>query len=195
MTEPPGTQALKARLRAELGRARDAIEVEERARASARAARNLLTLPELAGAGAVLLYAATPSEIDPSPAWQSLVGRGARVLLPRGAGRTLEVVPVAGAGELVPGPRGVLEPEGTAVDADLLDVAVVPGVGFDRAGGRLGRGGGHYDRLLGALPAATLRVGLCFALQVAERVPRAGHDAPVDVVVTEEEVIRTGARR
>lgn len=194
MTEPPSAlPTLKARLRAELERARGAIDPVERARASGGAARNLLTLPELAPAGAVLLYAATSSEIDPGPIRDELLGRDVRVLLPRVAGETLEVVPVTGAEYLATGPRGVPEPAGQAVDPTGVDVAVVPGVGFDRGGGRLGRGGGHYDRLLAGMPASTLRVGLCFAVQVVDRVPRAGHDVPVDVVVTEREVIRAGA--
>ena len=73
---------------------------------------------------------------------------------------------------------------------------LVPGAAFDRAGGRLGWGGGHYDRALAELAHAcggALLVGVCFSDQLIVSVPRAGHDLPVDLVVTEQAVVN--ARR
>jgi 5-formyltetrahydrofolate cyclo-ligase len=91
-----------------------------------------------------------------------------------------------GPDDLAAGPRGVREPRRRRpVEAADLDVVVVPGVAFDGAGARLGRGAGFYDRFLHALPARVWRVGVAFDLQILERVPTEGHDARLDLVVTE----------
>ena len=67
---------------------------------------------------------------------------------------------------------------------------LVPGLAFDGSGGRLGYGGGFYDRFLDACPAP--RVALAFALQVVQAVPREAHDLLVDRIVTEQGVIEAG---
>ena len=74
------------------------------------------------------------------------------------------------------------------------DVLIVPLVAFDRRGGRLGYGGGFYDRTLAALRARgpVLAVGLAFAAQEAEALPLEPTDAPLDMIVTETEVIACG---
>ncbi|MCA9516375.1 MAG: hypothetical protein KC635_15645 [Myxococcales bacterium] len=66
-----------------------------------------------------------------------------------------------------------------------LAALVVPGLAFDAAGGRLGQGGGFYDRLLGGLATRPRLVGLAFAAQVVPSVPREAHDVLMDTVVTE----------
>lgn len=71
--------------------------------------------------------------------------------------------------------------------APVPDIIVVPGVAFDRQGGRLGQGGGYYDRLLGSPAyAACLRIGLAYAFQVLDRLPRDDWDVPVHALCTEE---------
>jgi 5-formyltetrahydrofolate cyclo-ligase len=68
-----------------------------------------------------------------------------------------------------------------------LDLIIVPGVAFDRAGGRIGRGGGFYDRLLPQYDA--VRVGICFDFQTLEAVPAEEHDARMDWLVTETQIL------
>jgi 5-formyltetrahydrofolate cyclo-ligase len=96
---------------------------------------------------------------------------------------------------LQPGYRGIPEPTGPVVDLAVIECAIVPGVAFDLDGGRLGRGGGHYDRLLAALPTTCLRIGLAFSCQIVPRVPMDTHDQAVDVVVSDRAYHETGARR
>ena len=67
---------------------------------------------------------------------------------------------------------------------------VVPGVAFDARGGRLGYGGGFYDRFLASAGEGAIRIGICFEVQVVDEVPMAGHDLRVDAVVTEQRVLR-----
>lgn len=185
---------VKTRLRETARSARRGLDDDERRRASEAATNRLLSLPELRRAATVLLYAPLSEEIDPTPAVTRLLDRRSRVLLPRVRGDDLELVEVTEMSSLAIGYQGIREPVGPAVDPELVEVAVLPGVAFDPIGGRLGQGGGHYDRLLPLLDLDGLRVGLCFSCQVVPRVPTDPHDEPVDIVVTERATYRTDAR-
>ncbi len=93
----------------------------------------------------------------------------------------------------VPGPYGIREPLSAPGDGGVragFDIVVVPGLAFDSAGRRLGRGYGYYDRFLAALGGTSLSVGLAFSWQLVPEVPVDAWDVPVDAVVTEEGVIR-----
>ncbi len=94
--------------------------------------------------------------------------------------------------ELVPGMWGILEPPkqrwgelGKEVAPEQLDCAMVPGVAFDRNGGRLGNGAGYYDRLLKNVRTDALLIGVCFESQLVEQVVMDAHDVAMDRVITE----------
>lgn len=91
---------------------------------------------------------------------------------------------------------GFAEPPAGAAELDpaSVSVALVPGLAFDRAGGRLGRGGGHYDRLLPRLPAHAPVVGVTRDALVVARLPRDPWDAPVTHLATESGVREAGSR-
>jgi len=115
-----------------------------------------------------------------------------RVAYPRTAARpAMEMIEVASPAALGPGRMGLREPAAGAAPASpqAIDVVLVPGVAFDRAGGRLGRGAAYYDTYLPRLRAEAARVGVAFADQVVEDVPAGAHDVRVDWVVTQDEVI------
>lgn len=152
----------------------------------------LLSLPEASAAGLWALYVELPGEVPTGDLRRRLAALGVRVALPRLEGTHLRLHESGPDDPLQEGPRGTRHPgpDRPAIDPVGIDLWVVPGLLFDREGGRLGRGGGHYDRLLAfARPDAT-RVGLCYAERVVERLPRDPWDVPMDVVVTEEGVIR-----
>ena len=92
---------------------------------------------------------------------------------------------------MIPGIFDILIPPGE----DLLpsvahtDLVLIPGVGFDRAGHRLGRGRGYYDRALRDLLAGALRVGLAYDYQIVSHIPIDEHDERVDYIVTEKRLI------
>lgn len=159
------------------------------AAAAARALRRLEALPEWKGARNVALYAALPGEI----AVQGLrAALGDCVVLPRVEGRVLVLHRVEPGEPLPAGFRGIAEPEPSApvVVPGEVDLFLVPGLLFDREGRRLGRGGGHYDRLLTTARPDAVRIGLCYADRLVERLPADPWDEPVDLIVTDEEVWR-----
>jgi 5-formyltetrahydrofolate cyclo-ligase len=178
-------------LRRRVRELRRQLGADYRSEASQRARLRLVELIEVAGTRVVALYAAQGPEADPSPALGHLVERDIEVVFPRVVGDLLEFAAASSAEDLEPGYRGVPEPRDRAIDLAALDAIVVPGVAFDRVGGRLGQGGGHYDRTLARIGPGPLRIGFAFSCQVVEQVPRAAHDELIDAVVTEDETIYT----
>ncbi len=172
---------------------RAALPPALRREASAAVCARLARLPELAGARAVLGYAATLTEVDVDAFLRALAAAGARLHLPWVDGERLGVAEVADLNELTAGWRGVREPPPggrRAVRPSLLDAVVAPGVAFDAAGRRLGAGGGHFDRLLAQLGRGVPVIGVAFDEQVVDTVPVAAHDRRVDVVVTPTRTLR-----
>ncbi len=172
-------RAMRAVMREWLG----GMTLDARASASRSIAREVRAELERVGARCVLGFAPLASEPD----WWGGAVPGMRFGFPRVMGDGLRFFEAGGLGELVPGGLGVREPgmEAREVVPGDADVVLVPGVAFDRAGGRLGRGGGFYDRLLAELPPGVLRLGVAFGRQVVAGVPMDGHDFCVDRVVTE----------
>jgi 5-formyltetrahydrofolate cyclo-ligase len=160
--------------------------------AAAAAQSRILKLPEIAHARAVLLYAAASWEVPTGALCTALAERGVTLVFPRVIGSELGLFAADGLDDLVHGFQGIREPgpEAPAFATEEVDVFVVPGVLFDRRGHRLGRGGGHYDRLLSRCAEDACRVGLCYARRLVEDVPVSPWDVGVHVVVTETETIR-----
>ena len=98
---------------------------------------------------------------------------------------------------LIPGVFDILVPPGENLLTSVAptDLVLIPGVGFDRAGHRLGRGRGYYDRALRGVLAGALRVGLAHECQVVSHIPVDEHDERVDYIVTEERLIECAGTR
>lgn len=174
---------------------RGRMDPAERARRGAAAVDAALALPEVASADPVFAFVAIASEIPTEMLLRAVLGSGRVLLVPYVADDgALRAAPVGSLEELGPGYRGIPEPRARIpVDPAAAGVAIVPGVAFAPDGARLGYGGGFFDAFLRTMPAVP-RVGICYDAQIVEAIPTEEHDEPVDVVVTEERVIRTGAR-
>lgn len=86
------------------------------------------------------------------------------------------------------GAYGILEPKTVRkADENNIDVILVPGLAFDRNGGRMGFGKGYYDRLLESSKA--VKIGLCYDFQILEKIPTESHDVPMNFVITEKEIL------
>ena len=183
------TSSAKRALRTRLLAARAAMSAADRARAAAAICDRLLDLPEVASARVVAAYVGIGTELPTRPLLDALTARGVRVLLPvLLADDTLAWGTYDAA--LVEGRRGLLEPAGRDADLAAADVVVVPGVAYDFAGRRLGRGGGSYDRALATVSVPV--VALALDGEVVDEVPVEEHDRRVDLVVTPTRVFRLG---
>lgn len=188
MSEYDAKRAARRRARA----AREALGEDARALASARIRSHLASSPELRGARAIAAYAATDAEVDLDPLLDVLLERGVAVHLPVVEGAELVTARVHHlADDLDTGYRGVREPRPDLPrePAPAVDAVLVPGLAFSPEGGRAGYGGGHFDRLLARIEGA-LRIGVAFGAQVLDDVPVGPHDVSMDMLVTEEGILR-----
>lgn len=144
-----------------------------------------LSLEQVKGAKALLLFYGVGNEPDTRGLILTLLEAGKKVALPRClAGGEMEARWVTGLAGLVPNRFGIPEPGEDCPPArrEELDVILVPNLCCDREGYRLGHGGGYYDRYLAGYGGFT--VALCPREWLADRLPREEHDRPVDRVVT-----------
>ena len=147
--------------------------------------RQLRQHPRLINADTLLLYSALQDEVPTQSLLDELVAQGKTVLLPRVVSDTdMELRQYTGLQDLQVGAFGILEPTGKLfTDYEKIDVAVVPGMAFDKEGHRLGRGKGYYDRFLRLLPK-TYKIGICFLWQLVDNVPTDEHDILMDQIMT-----------
>jgi 5-formyltetrahydrofolate cyclo-ligase len=133
----------------------------------------------------VLAFFGVASEPDTSSLLNQLYDHGHVVALPRVTDLDLSAVEWTPDSPMPLGDFGIPSPIGEHVEAATIDVAIVPGLAFTPDGHRLGQGGGFYDRLLPALRADCLTIGVCFAEQLIDHVPTEPHDRTLDTVVTD----------
>ncbi|HEY8153360.1 MAG TPA: 5-formyltetrahydrofolate cyclo-ligase [Myxococcota bacterium] len=183
----------KRRLRRILSGRRRAVPPAEAASAARRIASRLLAEPALRSARRVALYAALADEVPSRPLFDALVALRIPCLFPRVLEQhALAFAAVEDWSELAPGRYGVLEPPAQAAVTrpEEGDLVLVPGVAFDRAGNRLGRGQGCYDRAFPVLaPRPPLLIGVAYQLQLVDTVPHTGTDRRMDAVVTEQALL------
>jgi len=174
---------------------RDALPVSERRAASQKIAQRRFPVPF--GEGTVVAgYSPVRSECDPIPLMRSLAGKGVQLALPViEKDKTLSFAEWRQGEQLTAGPFGILQPRPGALDVEP-DIILVPLVGFDRAGHRIGYGVGYYDRTLQALRARrpVVAVGIAFATQQIDAVVAEATDQLLDLVLTELEVVDPRAR-
>lgn len=183
--------AKKAEIRAKALLQRDDLSPQERAAAAeAIAVRPLPVTPE---PGCIVSgFVPIKSEINPIPLMRRYADAGARLALPRvvARGQALEMRAWNAGDPLVAGQWGIREPD---ISASIVepDIMIVPLAAFDRRGYRIGYGAGYYDMTINALRAkkAVVAMGIAFAAQEIDEVPALPHDARLDLVLTEREVI------
>lgn len=183
----PDRHPSKSQLRQDMRRRRQALEPLSQ-RAAAEAATNHLThLPAWPGARRIALYLANDGEVDTGPLAARCRDSGKQLFLPVIDQRNLlQFAEWVDGVELLPNRYGIPEPPDSSArcPAAELDILVLPLVAWDRGGGRLGMGGGFYDRALAGIDGPVL-VGLAHALQEVPQVPRDDWDITLDFVVTD----------
>jgi 5-formyltetrahydrofolate cyclo-ligase len=186
----PAPAEIKDRLRREAFDRRDALPREWRREAARAIAERALDLPELHGTEPIGGYWRIRSEVDPRPILRALVRRGQTVALSQIIHPKLSWREWRPGDVLVKGGFGVREPGPDAPECFPLAL-LVPLAAFDRRGGRLGYGKGHFDRSIAALSSMhpVVAIGLAYAMQEVPSVPAEPHDRRLDVIVTERELI------
>ena len=185
LTHMPEPSLSKPELRRQLRARRRAVGDEERRQAAQAAARWLQELPHWNRVERAALYIPADGEMDTGDILRLLRQNGISPFLPViQQDNSLRFAPWEADTRLLENRFGIPEPGGGTLPVADLDLVIMPLVGWDLTGNRLGMGGGFYDRTFGSCPQV-IRVGLAFDLQRSEVLPAEAWDVRLDYVVTE----------
>ena len=191
MPDVASIKDLKSELRRSAFAKRDALPAPMRAAAAETIAGRTFPVPVPAGA-VVSGYSPMNSELNPVPLMRKLADAGAQLALPvvQGRGKPLVMRAWSFGEGLTSGIWGIREPTAQAAEV-FPDIMLVPLAAFDRAGHRIGYGAAYYDMTIARIRAMkpVIAVGLGFAAQEADTIPVEPHDARLDLVLTEHEII------
>lgn len=184
-------------VRSQLLAQRGMLSGADRSKMSRQIIEALVALPLYLEKTKFFIYCSYGSEVETQLLLKHCLQEGKTVLVPKSVPEQSGLLAVAitnPATDLMPGFRGIPEPVPSLVECPLLpphsiEVSVVPGVVFSRSGHRLGYGGGYYDRFLAQAAPRAYRIGLAFSLQLVEHIPVLPHDVPMDMLITEKEIL------
>jgi len=186
---------MKKELRKEILKKRDALSLTERKQKDILIRRRLFSMPEFKRAKRVLFYVSFGTEVETVGMIEESLQMGKKVVVPKvdKERRRLKLYEIRDIHELSPGYQGILEPSlpyGRLRDIGDIDLVIIPGVGFDCSGNRLGYGGGYFDILLSETKEKPPCIALAYREQIAGSLPSEFHDIKVDTVITDEVVIK-----
>lgn len=183
----------KAEMRRKLMDCLLAIPSEQRNERSRKACRNLVSIAEFQGASTIMMFLSLSHEVDTSEAILHAWQLGKAVAVPKISWQQRHMIPVqinSLETGFSTGASGLRNPiAGAPIPFGEIDLVVTPALGYDKKGNRLGRGGSYYDRFFANEELKAARCGFGFAEQLIDSIPVTEHDEPVEILVTDEEII------
>ena len=182
-------------LRKRILRTRDRLSELDRGDKSFSVMNNFLSLPEMRQWTTLFMYVNFRSEVETVELIKRCLRQGIRVAVPLVDASAVRMIPLLIEDpdkDLAPGYYDIPEPDpqnSLRVEPSEIDAAVIPGSVFDIHGGRLGYGGGYYDRFLVNDAPQARRVGFAFELQLVDKVELEPHDQPLDILITEKRIV------
>jgi len=194
---------LKKSLREKLLRRRDGIESEERRKKNAAIRKRLYASNDFRTAKRILFYASFRSEAETIKCIIHALKLKKTVMLPLvdGKKKTLRIFQIKKISDLSSGFMGIPEPAALKSNErrpNDLDIAIIPGAGFDPEGNRLGYGAGYYDKLMSKSKRNIKKIALAFEEQIVREIPSENHDVKMDKIITDKRTIvcrRTGSAK
>ncbi len=189
----------KAQLRRKLQNCLLAMPQEQRVEKSRKACQKLISLVQFQNASTIMMYLTLPHEADTSEAILSAWQLGKAVVVPKISWQQRHMIPVQINSlemDIKTGAWGLRNPTaGVPTPFEEIDMVVTPALGYDRKGNRIGRGGSYYDRFFANPKLKASRCGFAFSEQLVDSVPVTEHDEPVDLLVTDEEIMYFNNRK
>ena len=183
---------MKGSFRKKLMEVRKSLSKNDIATNSHKIKKQLFSLKEFERGKTILFYVSYDNEVYTHEMIKESMTQGKNVIVPvtDKENRKLILSKLENWDDLEPGSYGILEPvedKIKEVSLEEIDLIIVPGLGFDEQGNRIGHGGGYYDDLLSKSKA--LHIGLAFESQIVKEIPTEKHDMSVDKIITEKRVI------
>jgi len=182
-------------LRKRILRTRDRMSEHDRSDKSFSVMKNFLSMPEMRKWTTLFMYVNFRSEVETVELIKRCLRQGIRVAVPLVNASAVRMIPLLiedPEKDLAPGYYDIPEPDpqkSHRIEPREIDAAVIPGSVFDIHGGRLGYGGGYYDRFLVNDAPQARRVGFAFELQLVDKVELEPHDQPLDILITEKRIV------
>ncbi len=178
---------------------RDKLPVELQEQYSSRIIKHVLEMDLFKRAATVFIYVDFRSEVKTQSLINTMFSLGKKVVVPVTLLDERDLLPVQIRNlesDLVPGYASILEPVESIritnyISPESIDIIFLPGSVFDESGGRMGYGGGFYDRFVSGKAPQAHRVGLCYELQMVQKAPLQDHDERMDTIVTEKRIIQS----
>lgn len=183
------------RLRKEILARRDALTAEQRQQNSIAILEKLWQFEKFRQATTVFIYVHFRSEVETLPIINKCLVEKKQVAVPLTDTNDNRLLPYSITDperQLRPGYCGIPEPDpavAVPIDPKRIDMVILPGSVFDTTGGRLGYGGGYYDRFLESDAPRAFRIGIAYELQVVPAIPLLPHDQKVHTLITEKRII------
>ncbi len=186
-------------LRKRILTSREKLTEKELKEKSERIQQTLLTLDQVRASRVIFCYVDFKTEVETQSLITYLLQQKKTVAVPLTRVEEKQLIPVSISSlekDLQPGYCGIPEPgtdftEKNRIDPHTIDSIILPGSVFDEQGGRMGYGGGYYDRFVSNEAPGAIRIGLCFDLQLQKQIPLEPHDEMMDYIVTETRLINT----
>jgi len=180
---------MKNRIRKEIIEKRDSLDLIEKENFDKIIKEKLKETEDYKKSTNIFIYIGFGSEINTAKYIEEFLKEGKKVFVPRTnmVIKTMEAVEITSLKELERNKFGILEPakDMEAIDKNTLDLIIMPGVAFDIKRGRIGYGGGYYDKYMEAIDLSIPKIALAYELQIIDKVPKEDHDILPDSIITE----------
>ncbi len=185
----------KKEIRKRILNLRDSLTDKERADLSSRIFENFFSLEEIRAGKVFFIFVNFRTEVDTQPIIEKLLRDNKKVVVPYTdiANKRLVLCYINSLADLKEGSYGILEPDPEICHRaaeEEIDIAVIPGSVFDTSGGRVGYGGGFYDRTIPKLRQDVPKIAIAFDIQLVDKVPMGYYDRKMDIIITEKRIIR-----
>jgi len=178
----------KAALRKHLLEKRDATSAELREISSEKIHQNLKKISAYTNSQNIACYFPIGSEINTYDIMLDILGQNKNLLLPRIVNDNLQFYIVSNLEKLEKGIFDIMEPKDSCKKAENIDCILVPTIGISKSGDRLGYGRGYYDKFLSSTGA--VKISLTYSKQIVKSIPSESHDIKIDLIITEDEIIK-----
>lgn len=189
------TFCVKQLLRGLILNKRKRLSLKQKKQKDLRIWKKLLNFKLFRKAGKVLFYISKSSEVDTRKIIQESGFRLQKhIIAPKVAGRKLKLFEITCFKDVGKGAFGILEPKKHCkkINPQDIDLAIVPGIAFDKKGHRIGYGKGYFDRLLRKMKCK--KIGLAYDFQIVDKIPKTAYDIPVDFIITDKKIYVCNAK-
>ncbi|MGG7079311.1 5-formyltetrahydrofolate cyclo-ligase [Clostridium sardiniense] len=182
---------IKKETRKNIIKKRDELDITVKEAVDNNIIEKLMMNETYKSARGIFIYIGFGSEINTKIIIKEALNSGKEVYVPKVIKKDMILIKIDSLENLVTSSYGILEPIGDKSDFDVnkLDLIIMPGVAFDKAGNRLGYGGGYYDKFLEYNQIECKKIALAYDFQVLENLEVEDHDIKVDLIITEKQII------